>query len=244
MATLFLFLLFLIGIILLWCRKLCAARWLLSISIILFWLDGTGIPAKLALNTLQQYDVAKPQFQSRNAIIVLGGGTAQPPSPQLAQPSILSYSRIMEGARLYFLCKNKNKICKIIVSGGDPLRVGKTESEVYKWKLINLHIPADDVLTEMKSFNTYQNAKFTKSIVDENKFDNLILVTSNLHMTRALKHFAQFDMKATAAPSDYIAVKPSWLPSSYHLALLDFAVHEYAGMVRIKVYDAMGWNKR
>ena len=34
----------------------------------------------------------------------------------------------------------------------------------------------------------------------------------------------------------------SWLPLSYNFAMADLALHEYTGIVRYHVYNAMGWN--
>jgi hypothetical protein len=42
--------------------------------------------------------------------------------------------------------------------------------------------------------------------------------------------------------ADYLNVVPSWLPAASNFLLTDVALHEYLGVARFRLYDAMGWN--
>ena len=67
-------------------------------------------------------------------------------------------------------------------------------------------------------------------------------MTSGLHLKRSLLYFSHFGMGCLGAPADEWQPRRSWLPLAYNLALTDFAIHEHVGILRFKVYNALGWN--
>lgn len=245
MFTAFIFMLFLAAAFLYLVERKRIASWMFFFATMVFCVVGSGLPALYLVNMLQQYGpLTNPGWQTKNAIVVLGSGSVHFPFSQNFKPSVIGYSRINEGARLYYLCKSEsNRNCKLIVSGGDPLRIGKSESEVYKAALMALRIPEQDILVETNSRNTYENARNSKRIIDKLQPNYLVLVTSNTHMQRSLAHFEQFQMQAQPSAADYTQVRMSFLPTGQHFANLDSAVHEYLGQLRVPIYNLLGWNK-
>ena len=84
----------------------------------------------------------------------------------------------------------------IIVSGG---RVQKecihTEAYVMKKYLIdNYQIPLDRIITESKSQNTIENAKYTFKIIHQKniKFDKIMVISSSFHLKRVSDIFKYF----------------------------------------------------
>ena len=73
-------------------------------------------------------------------------------------------------------------------------------------------------------------------------FDKLFLVTSGLHLRRALLYFGHFGVYPTPCAADRITPLLSILPVGYNFAIADFAAHEYVGIVRYYVYNLLGWN--
>ncbi len=69
-----------------------------------------------------------------------------------------------------------------------------------------------------------------------------MLVSSGIHLRRGLIYFAHFGVGATPVRADYLRAVWSWLPLSYNFVLADLALHEYTGIARYHVYNAMGWN--
>jgi uncharacterized SAM-binding protein YcdF (DUF218 family) len=70
--------------------------------------------------------------------------------------------------------------------------MGVTEAEIIARELQEIGVPREDVILENKSKNTFQNAQFSAAIIQEQKPDYAVLVTSGFHMKRALKYFDYF----------------------------------------------------
>jgi len=121
----------------------------------------------------------------------------------------LSFRR--QGDRLFqaiTLYKTK-KVRKLLISGdsGYLTERGLHEANQIKAILIKWGIPAQDILTEEKSVNTHENAKETKRLLDKSypEIESYILVTSGIHMKRALACFKKEGMKCTPFSTDLYA---------------------------------------
>ncbi|MCL1125037.1 YdcF family protein [Shewanella surugensis] len=217
---------------------------LLFITLALFLLVGTGIIPQYLLDKLQQDYRLKPevQWQKNNAIILLGAGTQKIPYTHQIEPPFFAYGRLSETVIQYQLCQRSKQVCKVIVSGGDPMNNGLSEAEVYKATLTLSGVADNDIITEANSMNTWQNAKFTHRILEADHFDNLVLITSGFHLRRSELYFTHFGIHAIPIRADYMAAKISPLPLWYNFAITDFAIHEYIGIARYFVYNVMGWN--
>ncbi|MEM5310723.1 YdcF family protein [Paraburkholderia sp. JHI869] len=210
----------------------------------LFLAVGCGpVPAWLLTN-LQSAYVTNPvmQWGKRNAIVVLGAGTEKVPGADLIEPPILSYSRIVESAALYRDCRSTAANCKVVVSGGDPLHHGASEASVYRGALLRLGVESADVLVEPDSMNTWQNAQFTSALLERYQANEVLLVSSGIHLRRSVLYFSHFGVDAIPIRADYLRAVFSPLPLSYNFAIADFALHEYLGIARYAVYNALGWN--
>ena len=217
---------------------------LYAASFALFLAAGCGpVPAWLLTN-LQSAYAKNPtvQWSKRNAIVVLGAGTEKVPRADLIEPGIFSYSRIVEAAALYRDCRTTGADCKIVVSGGDPRHNGESEASVYRGTLIRLGIESADVLSEPDSMNTWQNAQFTSALLERYQADEVLLVSSAIHLRRSLLYFLHFGVDATPMRADYLRAVLSPLPLAYNFTVTDFALHEYAGMALYAVYNTLGWN--
>jgi uncharacterized SAM-binding protein YcdF (DUF218 family) len=247
MATVFLFILMLTTGLFVFMRRSMTAITLLGFTLLCFWSISSGMIASLLLYELQapfNRQLLMPQWSTSNAIILLGAGTTSETNIDNIRPSIMAYSRINETARLYLNCIKSQQVCKVIISGGDALKVGISEAVVYQKSLLQLGVHARDIILEANSLNTYQNAEFTSAILKMNKFDQLLLVTSGVHMKRSLLYFKHFAISLQPAVADYMVAYPSFMPHGYHFALTDFAVHEYLGIARLHLYNLLGWNKK
>jgi uncharacterized SAM-binding protein YcdF (DUF218 family) len=212
--------------------------------LIAFEAVGSGLIPSLLLQALQSRSVVQdnPTWGERNVIIVLGDGTARLPSQSIVRPSILAYSRIFEAIRLYVLAKKSDHQCTILISGGDASSTGVTEADDYRAEMVQLGVAGTDILLERRSMNTFQNAEFTEVMLRDQRFDKLFLVTSALHLPRALLYFSYFRIYPTPCAADYIVPQMSILPIGYNFAIADFSTHEYIGMLRYYIYNFIGWN--
>ncbi len=113
--------------------------------------------------------------------------------------------RFIQVANLY----HRHIIKKIVVSGGTGKLMQDEPGEAFflREQLIDNGIPDSAIIIESRSRNTYENAVFTKKILDSMQIKPpYILVTSALHMPRSQKIFVKAGYDFTVLPCDYKVV--------------------------------------
>jgi uncharacterized SAM-binding protein YcdF (DUF218 family) len=221
-------------------------RLLYVLALILFIAIGTGFLPKYLLNDLQSpyaasAAVAETQWPAQNLIVLLGAGTEQVPPASGIEVSTFAYGRVAKTAALYAACKKSATQCKVIVSGGDAQRHGAAEAVVYAVYLEQLGVDKADLTLETSSKNTWQNAQFTAALLKQ-PAENILLVTSGIHMRRSLLYFSHFGIDAKPARADYLSASSNWFPTAYNFLMTDLALNEYIGVWRYHVYNLLGWN--
>ncbi|PTO55312.1 YdcF family protein [Vibrio splendidus] len=211
-----------------------------------FVLIGSGLIPRYLLNDLQTDYESKPdiQWSDNNAIVLLGAGTQLIKNTQEFEPAFFSFGRINEAASQYKDCAKTQTTCTVIISGGDAQNNGVTEAEVYQQQLLRLGVPIRDIIQEPNSVNTWKNAQLTSDLMKHHKFDNIVLVSSGLHIRRSELYFNHFGLNVIPVRADYMAAQVSWLPLWYNFAVTDFALHEQIGFARYNIYNFMGWNSK
>lgn len=109
-----------------------------------------------------------------DAIVVFGGGVGETGSPG---KSTIERARYAE--ELY----KQGYAKKIIFSSGYTLRYNDAEN--MKLIVLSMGIPERDIILEQKANSTYENVKFANEILDKEKFDSILLVSSPYNMARA-----------------------------------------------------------
>jgi uncharacterized SAM-binding protein YcdF (DUF218 family) len=173
-----------IGLLLWWSLQRCGTRCtryqtITTLVLVWLWLNGCGLlnPLYARALTSDQWPDTIRLAGSRPVIVLLGGGTeftgprnALDATPA-ARPKGSAIEKIALVARLYHQARVEGVRPTIIVSGGDPQRHGIAEADDYKPDLIGLGIPADAVIAENRSLNTYQNAAFVRPLIDAGDYD-------------------------------------------------------------------------
>ncbi|QNK01557.1 YdcF family protein [Dyella telluris] len=220
-----------------------AARAVLALSVLLFFGIGCGALPRLLTRSLQgPYDVEPAiAWAPRNAIVVLGAGTAVA-GDQPLQPSFFVDGRLLKAAQLYSACKAANKECHLVASGGDSQDHGEPEAVVYGRALRALGIPEADITLESRSMSTWQNAQFTRPILASYAPQHVVLVTSGIHLRRSLLYFAHFGIVPQPVAGDWINTRREIAPDSWNYFVMDATLHEYLGILRYDVYNLLGWN--
>jgi uncharacterized SAM-binding protein YcdF (DUF218 family) len=90
--------------------------------------------------------------------------------------------------------------------------------------------------------NTWQNAQFTRPLLQRYNADRVLLVSSGIHLRRSMLYFSHFGINAIPVRGDYLRAIFSPLPRSYNFAVADFALNEYIGILRYYAYNMLGWN--
>jgi uncharacterized SAM-binding protein YcdF (DUF218 family) len=239
--TLFLILL-LLALAFVWRRRPRAATVFFVLGIGWLFFAGCGpLTGTLLANLQSGFAPDVSQWGKRNVIILLGAGTVRSGAGAI-EPSLYANGRILRAAELYRSCKATGGDCKVEVSGGDAMKLKQAEADVYAITLDRVGVPREDMILEANSMNTFQNAQFSKPLLMTYGADKVVLVSSAVHLKRAVLYFAHFGIRGDAVRGDYVTARYDWLPGSDNLAYADFAIHEYVGIARYHFYNAMGWN--
>jgi uncharacterized SAM-binding protein YcdF (DUF218 family) len=226
-----------------WARWRGCSRVAFALALVLFLLAGSGLLPMFLLQRLQAPYVARPAlaWAPDNAIVLLTSG-AVPVPDQAVEPGFAAYGRIARAAMMYRDCASAARRCTVLVTGGDPSLLGTPLAVSYGAVLQRLGVPAADLKLESRSLSTWQNAQFSRPLLQALGAQRIWLVTSGFHLRRGMLYFAHFGVHAIPVRADYLAATFSLWPSSGNLVLTDAALHEYAGIARYYVYNALGWN--
>jgi uncharacterized SAM-binding protein YcdF (DUF218 family) len=177
---------------------------------------------------------ALADFPPTAAIIVLGGGIEPPRSGWRDYPDLSSAAdRVWFAARLY----HAGRAPLVVLSGGtlDQSLTATSEASAMATFIEDLGVPASALLLEDQSRTTSENAINTIALLHERGINEALLVTSAMHMPRALGVFRKLGLNVIAAPTDFEAVPPvgpwflRWMPDSDALDGSSRALKEYAG---------------
>ncbi len=141
-------------------------------------------------------DVPQPDVLPRVPIVVLGGGRLwlQPDHEGEDAPSPTTLTRLRYAAQL-----QRQLHEPVIVSGGTVLTEKLPEAALMDKALReDFRIPANQIVVEGVSYNTWENARNVAAIVGKHR--KIILVTSALHMRRAEMDFRQAGLDPIPAP--------------------------------------------
>lgn len=202
---------------------------------------GCGPVPQVLLRLWQSPYAQRPalDWAPTNAIVLLTAGVTYPPGGPL-EPGHTAYARIAEAVVLYRDCRASGARCTLLVSGGDALSTGEPISFSYARTLLTLGVPPQDQVLEARSHTTWQNAQFSRPLLEGIGAQRVWLVTSAHHLRRAMFAFQHFGIAATPVRADYLRAVPSIVPTSYNLYVTDAALHEYVGMALYRWYAWRG----
>ncbi len=208
----------------------------------LFWLLATGWLAAPLIDWAQAgvVPIEHPDMHGHTALILLGIGTRRRDDGTLEPPAD-GYARIRKTAELYRDCTRRAQQCTVIVSGGDPQHHGATEAATYAPYLIAAGVARDDLILESHSRTTYENAKFTASILRSRHDDARALVTSSYQMRRALLDFQRFGISPQPVYANRRDAQLGVVPRWRNLVNAELALHELIGMAQFYAYRWLGW---
>lgn len=178
-------------------RPIVKKRLAITAVIVLFVFGNDFILNKLA-RAWQTQPVKMQQFGNYSAGIVLGGYESFDKNGK----GYFNYSsdRFIQTLALY----KQGKIKKIVVSGSRVVN-GKVELSNYvKQQFIICGVPANDLLLENLSKNTFENSIFSKRLLDSAGLQPpFVLITSAIHDPRAKKVFQKAGVNVVSFPCDY-----------------------------------------
>jgi len=148
--------------------------------------------------------------------------------------------RFIQAANLY----HRGIIKKIIISGGTGglSQNEPAESFFLRKEFLANNVNDSDIIMETRSRNTYENAVFSKNIIDSLHLQPpFILITSALHMPRSVSVFKKTGYDFISYPCDYKVMPRKFDPDNYfipNISLLNewsFFIKEIVGLYVYKL---------
>jgi len=235
-------LLFLLAALLL---VLFGKRWkgafLIFLSLGILGVGASPLSTMLYRSHEQQYPaISAIDSPSAGAIVVLGGDVGIPSTPRAE--SQINGNRLLHAFRLY----RAGKAPMIMIAGGNVFPQEGLEAEaVYSQSILEeMGVPRQAILIETKSRNTRENGLETRQVLGGLGVDRILLVTSGLHMPRAVRVFEKVGFEVVASTAAITVVdfaQPTlldWWPSLGNLKKAESLIREKIGLF---VYWLRGW---
>ena len=185
---------------------------------------------------------ADEELPTAEAIVVLGGAITS--ESRFGQVGDLNQAadRLWRAATLY----QSEKAPLLVLSGGSTLAGGLPESQMMAQKLRAFGIPDTALMQEAESRTTRENGQYTEALLERQRINHILLVTSASHMRRASAVFAAQGFIVTAVSTDHqipllVGPVPGWLPTAERLSRSTRAIHEWVGY---QVYSWLGYLER
>jgi len=222
------------GILLMPTRFARIGRKLLVLSVLLLALIGfSPIGNALMLPLEQRFPKWDASRGTPNGIVVLGGAISPDVSAVRGQPALNEAAErvtaIAELARRY-------PAARFVYSGGaGSLFSEPSEADFVLPLWESFGIARERILLETRARNTAENALFSKVLADPKPGERWLLVTSALHMPRAIGIFRSAGFAVEAYSVDWRTRGTDdlfWLMGSFAdgLARTDAAAHEWVGL--------------
>lgn len=219
-------------LLLLRCRRTGRA----CITVGLLWLLAWSLPS-VSFWLARSLERQTPQhlaaeYPMADTIILLGGGLQGRVPGWVDRPEMTTVAdRLWFADELY----RAGRAPRIIISAGSDPRGGEIEADAMAQLLEALGVPRAALLIDARSRDTAQNARYSSDLMREGRLHTALLVTSALHMPRALATFRKHGVDVTPAPADFTAPPVGawpqrWLPSTSALDVSSRALKEYVGL--------------
>lgn len=178
-------------------------RRLLIAAIVLLVICGFSPLGNLLLYPLEsRFPAWHASAGAPDGIIVLGGSIDADLSAAHATPVVHSApDRILMGAALARRYPN----ARIVFTGGSANLISNDAREADYAAVVfeSLGVDRARLIMERASRNTYENAVFTKALVEPKPDEHWLLVTSAYHMPRAMGLFRKAGFAVEACPVDW-----------------------------------------
>lgn len=232
-------------------KKLRAAVVAGVLSLLVLWAFSTPVVAGRLAAPLERRFPPVPVAASpvAPAIVVLGGSLGSALPPRQGAELVDASDRLLHAARLQRAGK-----APILVACGGRVPSSATlrpESDEMVGLLVEWGVPREAIQLEGGSRTTAENAAGAKRILWPKGIRTVLLVTSALHMPRAVAVFERAGFTVLPSPTDFAVTRaepglpPSWvraagafLPEPGALALSHDALHERLGLLW---YRLRGW---
>ncbi|ADO44510.1 protein of unknown function DUF218 [Hydrogenobacter thermophilus TK-6] len=159
-----------------------------SLALLIYMLSIEPVKDTLLTPLESKYSVPE-KFQA-DAIVVLGGGSYS--TGILKEDSM---KRLLTALILH-----KRTGLPIVLSGGAE---NLPDAEIMKSLLVELGVDKRDIITEVRSRDTEENASYVREICQQRNYKSVVLVTSAYHLPRAVFLFKKEGLSVIPYPTDF-----------------------------------------
>ena len=219
-------------------------QWGMSLCwVVLFMICAAPSAVNPILTTLEDRYPDADSCQIGSHLIVLGGGVDSrvQSASEFERMSLATLARASTTARIL----EQEPSIRALVAGGAVRSV--SEADVIAEYLVALGVDNDRIIREPLSKSTRENALEARKLLAQETIEGpVMLVTSAMHMPRALASFRQvfIDDDVSFCPVSVdrqafrVMPRKAWLPQTSALLKFDKWLHEIAA---ISAYKLKGW---
>jgi uncharacterized SAM-binding protein YcdF (DUF218 family) len=211
-----------------------AASGLLGLAVLVS-ASAPAVSDALVSSLERDYPPADPAAApTAGAIVVLGGSLATGMPPRRGPELVDASDRVLHASRLF----RAGKAPFVVASGGRLpwSEAARSEAEEMADLLVEWGVPREAILLEPKARTTSENAVETAKLLRARGVKRVLLVTSSIHMRRALASFKAEGLETDPSPCDaLVAGAPAtgpfaFLPSPEALSRTHRALKELLGL--------------
>ena len=225
----------LVGVGLMWTRWRRAGRMMATCGVVALALVSFTPIGALVVRPLEDRFARPILDRPPTGIIVLGGAVDEGVTRRRGAPALNDAAERMTEAVALAL---RYPQAQIVFSGGSGrLRPAEiTESDVARQMFLSLGVAPERMRFEDRSRDTWENAVFTRDLVQPKPGELWLLVTSAMHMPRSIGIFRKLgfdvvaypvDYRTGGGPGDFVGLRAM----SKTLPDLDAAAHEMLGLL-------------
>jgi uncharacterized SAM-binding protein YcdF (DUF218 family) len=205
------------------------------------WLWATPMAADQATLALEsRYPVMTAEALPVADAILLLGGDRRGGKLQMRDADPARYSRAAFAAALY--AAGRAPVIVATGAGERAARYATTEADLMQAQLRAAGVPATAIVLERSARNTRENMTAAAPLLRARGASRVLLVTSALHMPRAMANARALGVDVIAAPADRdpaVGRTETWrmvLPQLPSLMRSQRALKEYLGLVHQRVW--------
>lgn len=184
---------------------------------------------------LETHFSVNPKLPNKvDGIILLGGSFVTSNSQAWGK---VQTNQFADRIHVFLKLLNQYPNAKAVFTGGNASVTNKNPGEAFYAKKLfdDIGIKEGKILFENKARNTYENAFLTKQLIQPQKDENWIVVSSAFHLPRSVGVFCKQNWSIIPYPADFHSnpdelLTPS-LNFSGNLNSLNDAIHEWLGLI-------------
>jgi uncharacterized SAM-binding protein YcdF (DUF218 family) len=174
-----------------------------------------------------------------DGIIVLGGAVDQ---ALTAIHDRVSFGQAADRVIAPIALLRRYPKARLVFTGGAGTLRATTLTEAWAvrrfWRAVG--VDEGNVVYEDRSRNTFENAVFSRELVKPRESERWLLITSAMHMPRAVGVFRKAGFPVIAYPVDFRTNGEFWsvgVPgdTGSAIAMLEYAMHEWVGLVAYRL---------